>query len=275
MAPQQDVYMAPQHVDMNMAMYGGTLPQSEPYVQVQPMSGEVPDPATVAEEHRRNLDQARQNLELKTRQLIDQNEQYKQSLTEQASQQTQEYKNRVEAQVQQSHQEVDIQTKAKIDGLVRTVQEYQSRLERQAAEALGRYQTKMVQEAIDKAQRTYKENEVIARNELDEQMKSIEAFAKEGSIQGSQEWQSRAQARYQQQLQEMQQTMQASIQRASEFVPPAAGSVPPAAEIVPPAASFGKLEAPAQAVDDGALAQAVDEAPAQAVDDGEQLDDTN
>merc|ERR1711865_1087842 len=133
------------------------------------------------------MGQARQNLEVKTKELIDQNEQYKQSLAEQASQQIQEYKNRVEAQVQQSHQQVDSQTKAKIDGLVLTVQEYESRLERQAAEALGRYQAKMVQEATNKAQQTYKESEVIARNELDEQLKSAQAFTKEGSIQGAQE----------------------------------------------------------------------------------------
>lgn len=235
------------HVGMDAGMYGGILPQNTPDVNVQSLmpNEEVPHPATVVEEQRRNVDQARHNLELKTKELIEKNEQYKRGLSEQATQQMQEYQKHLEEQVQQSHQQADAQVKAKMDGLARTVQEYEYRLEGQAVQALERFKAKTIQEAIQKAHEEYKASEVVARAELDEQLRTAQKFAKEGSGHGTEEWATRAQTRYNQQLQELQQTMQASIQRASEHVPPAIiGESPAPANIVPPA-SIGELDAPA------------------------------
>merc|ERR1712227_24096 len=93
---------------VDMGMHGGVLPQQIP----AQFNGDVPHPEVIAEEQRRNLAQARQNLELKIKELTEQSEKHKKSIEDQANQQIREYAKRLEEQVKQTGSQVDAQLKA-------------------------------------------------------------------------------------------------------------------------------------------------------------------
>lgn len=202
-------------MDAGMYGYGGMAPQND--LQPALHVSEAPHPSVVAEEQRKNTEQARQNLELKTKEMMDESEQKKKNIADQATQQMEEYRKRLDDQVQLSHRQVDAEVEAKIDAFDRTIKDYEQRLEGQAKEALGRYKAKLVEEAVAQIQQEFKEAETIAKAELDEQLKSAQAFAQEGSF-NSAEWANRARARYTQQMQELHQTKQAKIRTASEQI---------------------------------------------------------
>merc|ERR1712070_458777 len=102
------------------------------------------------------------------------------------------------------------QLKATIDGHVRTVQEYERRLQAQAAHSHGLYKQKLAREVIEKAHQEHREGESHAEAELEEQLRSAEQH-------GSADWAARAQARYSEQIQQLHQAKEASIRRASEL----------------------------------------------------------
>jgi len=224
-----------------------------------PAGSDIPHPSVIAEEQRKNLDKARQNLELKIKEMTQSSEQQKKSVADQANQQMQQYAKSLEDQVQRTHEAADMQLKASIDGYVRTIQEYEQRLQAQAAHTLSLYQEKLVREVTEKAQQEYKTQESHARAELDEQLKSAQTYAQGGSGQGSADWAQRAHARYSEQIQQLQQAMQANIQKAAADITSALKQpeVPAtqAPDIASPPQAPNALDAP-QATDSLAAPQA-------------------
>jgi len=193
------------------------LPQAAPALNMFAGS-DIPHPSVIAEEQRKNIDKARQNLELKIKEMTESSEQQKKSVADQANQQMQQYAKSLEDQVQRTQEAADMQLKASIDGYVRTIKEYEERLQAQAAHTLSLYREKLMREATEKAQLEYKTQESHARAELEEQTKSARSYAQGGSGQESSEWLQRAHARYSEQIQQLQQAMQANIQKASEEI---------------------------------------------------------
>lgn len=215
----------------NMGMQGGVLPQQMPLQ-------DVPHPDIIAEEQRRQLNQAKVNLDLKIKELTEANEQHKQGLAEQANQQLktmadqanqqmQEYAMRLDEQVkqsgsllqqqmQQSESQADTALRASIEGHMRTVADYERRLQEQAKQSEARYKEKLVKDAIDKAQHEYKVTEAKAKVELEEQLKKAKELSAGGATASADDWAKRAQARYDEQVQALQQTMQEYIKKASE-----------------------------------------------------------
>lgn len=229
------VHLPPMEAHFQPPMYAPPVDMGMPQ-QILPMQyGEVPHPEVVAEEQRKNLAQASQNLELKIKELTEANEQHKKSIADQADKQVQEYVARLQEQVQQTHSQVDAQLKANIEGHIRTVEEYKRRLQAQAQQSLVRYREKLAAEATEKAQQEFKVAEAHARAELEEQLKAARQFAQKGATADSEEWSRRAQVRYNEQVQRLQQTAQASMEQAREQPLLPASSGEPLAPVAPQA----------------------------------------
>lgn len=193
--------------------YGSALPQNVPPQHIgEQHSGEVPHPEEIAEDMRKNLAQAEQNLAWKIKELTEESEKHKKSIQDQAQQQIKEYADRLQEQVSKTASQVDTQLQADIERAKGTIADYRQRLEAQAEHALSQYKQKQIKEVTEKAQQEYKAAENHAKAELEAQLKAAQTH----SAPGSKDWEERAHARYLQQIQQMKQAMQTTIQKAAQ-----------------------------------------------------------